>query len=217
MILTSNDVVVPPNADITLFDSGATDHRITISEGARVRLVSLFTQSRTVLRDIELVGKGASFEEHDIIFGAGKDEMAVTSNVTNRAPGTTAKVSMQGVLDGDAKASCVGNMRIIKGALKADSRLTQHILLLSDGAKADTQPNLEIDENDVQAGHAATVRPLDPDSMFYLRSRGISESEARRMLVLGFLTPFLASLDEQEKRQIMLTIEEKLDHAIATH
>ncbi|MBI4144734.1 SufD family Fe-S cluster assembly protein [Candidatus Woesearchaeota archaeon] len=217
MILTSNDIVVPAHADITLLDTGATNHRITISEGARVRLVSVFTQPRAVQRTIELVGKGASYEEHDILVGTEKDEIAVTSDVTNAAPDTTTKVSMQGVLDGCAKASCVGNMKIIKGATKADSRLSQHILLLSPEAKADTQPNLEIDENDVHAGHAATVRPIDQDSLFYLRSRGISEAEARRMLVLGFITPFLASLDAADKLMVLDTIEEKLDHAIATH
>ena len=77
------------------------------------------------------------------------------------------------------------------GASRADANQTNHNLVLSDGAHADSVPNLDIAENDVRCSHASTVGPLDEDQRFYLEARGIEPVDAERLLVRGFFTDLL--------------------------
>ena len=81
------------------------------------------------------------------------------------------------------------------GAQKTDSKQTNNNLLLSGEAHADSQPQLEIYADDVKCTHGSTVGPLDPKALFYLRSRGVGEAEARRLMTYGFAAEILNRMD----------------------
>jgi len=83
---------------------------------------------------------------------------------------------------------------VYPGAQKTDAYQTNRNLLLSDGARADSLPNLEIQADDVKCSHGATVGQLDEESRFYLMSRGLSREQAERLVVLGFLGEVLSRL-----------------------
>lgn len=190
---------------------------LTLKDKSAVKLISVATKNNiNIQRSVMLVGEGSAYEEHNVFYGTGQQGFGIASTVTNDAPRTKAAVLMHGVLDHNARSSCTATMRIAKGAQGAESRLAQHVLLLSKDAKAENFPYLEIEENDVSAGHAATVRPLDEEQLFYLRSRGIPENEARRILLMAFLTPFLSALDKQVQERVIQLIEKKWsDYALA--
>jgi len=90
------------------------------------------------------------------------------------------------ILDGNARGVFNGKIFVRKDAQKTDARQTNRTLLLSDGATIDTKPQLEIFADDVKCTHGATVGQLSPEQVFYLRSRGIGEQEARDILTFAF-------------------------------
>jgi Fe-S cluster assembly protein SufD len=99
-----------------------------------------------------------------------------------------------GVLDGKSRVVFTGRIIVRPGAQKTDSKQTNNNLLLSTDAHADSQPQLEIYADDVKCTHGSTVGPLDPRAVFYLRSRGLDEREARRILTYGFATEILGRM-----------------------
>jgi Fe-S cluster assembly protein SufD len=100
-----------------------------------------------------------------------------------------------GVLDGKSRGVFTGRIIVRPGAQKTDSKQTNNNLLLSTDAHADSQPQLEIYADDVKCTHGSTVGPLDPRALFYLRSRGIAETDARRLLTYGFAAEILGRMD----------------------
>src|SRR6266550_2289508 len=99
-----------------------------------------------------------------------------------------------GVLVGKSRGVSTGRIIVRPGAQKTDSKQTNNNLLLSTDAHADSQPQLEIYADDVKCTHGSTVGPLDPRALFYLRSRGIGEREARRLLTYGFAAEILGRM-----------------------
>ena len=106
-----------------------------------------------------------------------------------------------GVLDGRSRGVFTGRIVVRPGAQKTDSKQTNNNLLLSSEAHADSQPQLEIYADDVKCTHGSTVGPLDPRALFYLRSRGVSESEARRLLTYGFGAEVLGRMEVAPLRE----------------
>lgn len=100
-----------------------------------------------------------------------------------------------GVLDGHSRGVFTGRIIVRPGAQKTDSKQTNNNLLLSADAHADSQPQLEIYADDVKCTHGSTVGPLDPRVLFYLRSRGVGEHEARRLLTYGFAVEILGRME----------------------
>jgi Fe-S cluster assembly protein SufD len=97
-------------------------------------------------------------------------------------------------LDHRSRAAFRGVIRVHPGAQGTDAYQTNRNLLLSDEARADSLPNLEIEADDVKCSHGATVGQLDSETLFYLLSRGLSRQQAERLVVLGFLGDVLARL-----------------------
>lgn len=106
--------------------------------------------------------------------------------VEHKSPHTESSQLYKGVLDGKARAVFSGKVFIEKDAQKTAAEQTNKNLLLSENAVVDTKPQLEIYADDVKASHGAAVGQIDPKAMFYLKSRGISEARARKLLSYGF-------------------------------
>jgi Fe-S cluster assembly protein SufD len=116
-----------------------------------------------------------------------------------------------GVLDGKSRGVFTGRIIVRPGAQKTDSKQTNNNLLLSTEAHADSQPQLEIYADDVKCTHGSTVGPLDPRALFYLRSRGVGEREARRLLTYGFATEILGRMEVAPLRaQLDAIVRERL-------
>lgn len=115
-----------------------------------------------------------------------------------------------GVMKDSASSIFNGIGHIKHGGTKADAQQESRVLMLSEKARGDANPILLIDEDDVTAGHAASVGRVDPMQLFYLMSRGISKQEAERLVIHGFLAPVVTELPiEAVKRQLTDVIEEK--------
>lgn len=136
---------------------------------------------------VRFAGEGA----HASVDGAyalrEKQHFDVFSVVDHAVPGCTSHTMFKGVLDGEAEGVFQGKVIVRPGAQKTDGRQMTQALLLSRDASMNAKPELEIYADDVQCAHGSTVGELSRDAIFYLRSRGIPEAEARRLLVLAFL------------------------------
>ena len=136
--------------------------------------------------EVVLAGIGAKIEIEGVWQGKGEEQFSGNLRIVHKAPETVSKVNIRGVMFDKSQANLDGLIRIEKGAKGADGFLRADFLLF-DEAKARPLPYLEILENEVKAGHAATVTRVDDEQLFYLQSRGLTKSQAEKTIVEGFL------------------------------
>ncbi|HJS42601.1 MAG TPA: Fe-S cluster assembly protein SufD [Gemmatimonadales bacterium] len=126
---------------------------------------------------------------------AGKQHADHHTTIDHAADHCESHEYFNGVLDEKARGVFTGRIIVRPGAQKTDSKQTNNNLLLSADAHADSQPQLEIYADDVKCTHGSTVGPLDPRALFYARSRGLGEADARRLLTYGFAAEILGRME----------------------
>lgn len=150
-----------------------------------------------------LEGEGAMLAAHGVLFADGKRHLDTRLGIEHIARNTTCDLRWRGLGADRGRAVFHGGITIREGADGTDANLTNKNLLLSANAEIDTQPVLVIHADEVKAAHGATVGQLDPTALFYLRSRGLPEAEARAMLTTAFCRELLNTLDDDALRQTM--------------
>ncbi|HEY3279933.1 MAG TPA: Fe-S cluster assembly protein SufD [Gemmatimonadales bacterium] len=181
------------------------------SDGAYHVAVTDVHQGRDTTVNVHAVSFGAALARHDlrgtlagpgghlILNGlyllAGDQHADHHTAIDHAAPHCESHEYFNGVLDGASRGVFNGRIIVRPGAQKTDSKQTNNNLLLSARAHADSQPQLEIYADDVKCTHGSTVGPLDPKALFYLRSRGLAEADARRLLTYGFAAEILGRME----------------------
>ena len=179
--------------------------------------LGVFNNGQTIADfDSDLRGKGSDSEVNVVALSGGKQRQCIDTRVTNFAPHSTGNIAQRGVILGSSELVFNGIGQIIKGAHGARANQENRVLMLSDKAHGDANPILLIDENDVLAGHAASVGRVDEHQMYYLMSRGIPKPVAQRLVIRGFLGDVLVKLPSEQLRDRMIAvIEEKLQNELA--
>ncbi|MCM3567538.1 Fe-S cluster assembly protein SufD [Neobacillus mesonae] len=158
-----------------------------------------------------LLGDGASGDAKMVVVGRGKQTQNFTTKVVHFGKNTQGNILNHGVVLESATSIFNGIGKIEHGASKSDAEQTSRVLMLSEKARGDANPILLIDEDDVMAGHAASVGRVDPVQLYYLMSRGIPQKEAERLVIHGFLAPVVMQLPiEKVKKQLTDVIERKV-------
>ncbi len=157
--------------------------------------------------DCDLTGPGGRCELLGLYYINGRQQSDVVTLLTHKAPHTEGNILFKGVCDDAARSCFRGRIVVQKEASQTQSFLADHTMLLSDKARSDSVPTLEIEANDVICKHAATVGEISAEELFYLLSRGIPEPVARKMIVLGFFEEVLkgvpaASLQKLVRRHL---------------
>lgn len=162
--------------------------------------------------DSDLVGVGSHAEVKIVAISAGKQVQAIDTRVTNKASYSVGHILQHGVIREKGTLTFNGIGHIIKGAKQADAQQESRVLMLSDQARGDANPILLIDENEVTAGHAASVGRVDPEAMYYLMSRGLKKADAERLVIRGFLGGVLTAIPIKTVQQELVdVIEGKLN------
>jgi len=159
-----------------------------------------------------LVGDGSTSNANAVTVGVGKQTQNFTTNIDQYGKATEGNILQRGVNKGSAVSifNAIGQIR--RGGTKGVSEQESRVLMLSPNARGDANPILLIDEDDVEAGHAASVGRVDPIQMYYLMSRGLQKEEAERLVLHGFLTPVVRELPiESVKQQLRSVIERKVN------
>jgi len=180
--------------------TGGTYDSFTLNIGARL--------SRTEVH-AQLSGSGAAAHLNAAQLLAGSQHADFTSVVGHTAPNCQSRQTVKNVLEGRSRGVFQGRIEVARAAQKTDGYQMNQALLLSPLAEIDTKPELEIFADDVKCSHGATVGELDADQIFYLRSRGVPEAEARAILVRAFLTEALDAVTDE-------TIRARLEEAVAS-
>jgi Fe-S cluster assembly protein SufD len=133
-----------------------------------------------------LAGEGGECLINGLFVGSGRQHLDNYMHVEHASPHCASRQFYNGILDDKAHGVFHGRIVVHKDAQKTDAKQTNRNLLLSDDAQIDTKPQLEIYADDVKCTHGATIGQIDENALFYLRSRGMSEGEARQLLLLAF-------------------------------
>lgn len=155
----------------------------------------------------ELTKRGTQLNLLLLLIGKNDAAVDVKISVTHLAPDTTSRVIVKAVLMDRSRVNFDGLVRIEPGAKNSDTWLEARLLLLSDHASGRAVPNLEIAENEVKAGHAATVGRINEEDLFYIMSRGLPEDVATKLIVRSFLESLLSGFPQNiaEKTRKLLT------------
>jgi Fe-S cluster assembly protein SufD len=153
--------------------------------------------------DTELTGRGGNTLTRGIYFTGSHQAFDLSTLTHHVALGCTGDILFKGGLRDDSRAGFAGMIRVEPGAQQTNSYLSDHILFLSDRAKADSVPGLEILANDVKCSHGATIGMIDEDQVFYLRSRGLPRIEAEKLIVGGFFEEVLNEMPLESMREFV--------------
>ncbi len=175
-------------------------------ESAAVALGGDYARLRT---DARVVGQGATSNLLAVYFGVGTQMHDFRTMQDHQAPRTTSDLLFKGAVGGEATSVYTGLIRVRPGASGTNAFQTNRNLVLSEGAHAESVPNLEIEENDVKCSHASAIGPVDEEQRYYLESRGIPTKVAERLIVLGFF-------DEIIERTAVPALRPALRQAVAT-
>jgi Fe-S cluster assembly protein SufD len=223
-----------------------TGSEIVLEKAATLRHVKIQDEGAGtyhVARGHVAVGEGASYRSHVVTLGAvlSRNELAVRLSaaraecrlsglyvvdgerhadhhlgVDHEVADTKSFQTYKGVLDDEARGVFTGRVLVRRDAQRIEARQTNKTLLLSEGAVAETRPQLEIYADDVQCSHGAAVGRLDADATFYLRQRGLDPAAARALLTWAFADEVLASLpDEMLKAALAQTVHRRLAGSVS--
>ncbi|HSY03113.1 MAG TPA: Fe-S cluster assembly protein SufD [Acidobacteriaceae bacterium] len=148
-----------------------------------------------------LAGEGGECLINGLFLGTGRQHLDNFMHVEHAAPHCGSRQFYNGILDGQAHGVFHGRIVVHKPAQKTDAKQTNRNLLLSDDAQIDTKPQLEIYADDVKCTHGATIGQIEENALFYLQSRGISEKEARNLLLMAFAEECVGRMHEGAIRE----------------
>ena len=217
-----SEVIASANANITYgsvdyMDKGFTGHIIrrgTTEADASINwALGLMNEGSQIIDNTtNLMGDRSTSALKSVVVGTGDQKINLTSKIVQYGKETDGYILKHGVMRENASSVFNGIGYIKHGGTKSMANQESRVLMLSENARGDANPILLIDEDDVEAGHAASVGRVDPEQLYYLMSRGISQTEAERLVIHGFLDPVVRELPiEDVKRQLREVIELKVN------
>ena len=160
-----------------------------------------------------ILGDGSEANLKIVTLGVKEQKTYFNSEVVNQGLSSKGDILQHGVLLDRSHIVFNGVGFIVKGAIGSNAYQSSRMLTLSSEAKADANPMLLIDENDVMAGHGASLGRIDEEQLYYLQSRGLTRKESSRLLVHGFLSPVISELTvDKIKELVTILIDEKINN-----
>jgi Fe-S cluster assembly protein SufD len=151
-------------------------------------------------------GQHSKLDMSGVFLGRGSDHIDTTLVVDHAVPHCVSRELFKGVLDDRARGIFQGKVIVRPDAQKSDGKQMAQVLMLSPDAEFDSKPELEIYADDVVCGHGSTAAEIDEDLLFYCRSRGIPEAEARAMLIESFIGEALERVEHEGLREAMAAV-----------
>ena len=203
-----------------LSDSGwvFATQRAEVGRDASLDWVALgFGSARGKVRmETKLAGRGSSAKVTGAYAGLGSQHLDYDTTQEHAAPDTVSDLAFRGVLSESATAVWRGMIRVDPEAQRTDAFQESRNLLLSDRAHADAIPGLEIEADDVRCTHAAAVAQVDAEQLYYLRSRGLAEADAKKLVIDGFLQELVERMNEGSIRDALSSsLERRLTELLA--
>lgn len=178
--------------------------KVNLGEGEELRwtFVVLPGTSCSLSVQINLDGRGASADVAGLYLCNASEDVRIDVLMKHNIGGCTSRQLFKGIAGGASRVEFDGLVYVARDALRTSARQENHSILLSEGAKVSSKPQLEIYADDVECSHGATTGYLNPDELFYMRSRGIPEQEARRLQIISFVAPVASLLPETLQKEV---------------
>ena len=197
---------------------------IIVQEGQLVRNVEVQRDQRTdmvllvmpgvscdIRLDLRLSGEGAEANVYGAYVCGGEEKVKISVDMHHDVPHCNSRQLFKGIAGGTSKVDFYGKIIVAKDAQRTEAYQENHNILLSDGAKVDTKPQLEIYADDVKCSHGATIGRLNEEEQFYMRSRGISLEDAKVLQMISFIAPVLENIEDETERE---AVASKFEDAI---
>ena len=190
---------------------------IVVERCARVDVVVLILPgvSCDLHMNIELKGEGAEANVYGAYVCGADERVNVSVDMHHDVPHCNSRQLFKGIAGGSSKVDFYGKIIVAKDAQRTVAYQENHNILLSDAAKVDTKPQLEIYADDVKCSHGATIGRLNEEEQFYMRSRGISLEDAKVLQMISFIAPVLENIEtEAEREEITAALESAIRNIV---
>lgn len=184
-------------------DIAEVPRNIVVERCARVDVVVLIMPgvSCDLHMNIELKGEGAEANVYGAYVCGADERVNVSVDMHHDVPHCNSRQLFKGIAGGSSKVDFYGKIIVAQDAQRTEAYQENHNILLSDAAKVDTKPQLEIYADDVKCSHGATIGRLNEEEQFYMRSRGISLEDAKVLQMISFIAPVLENIPDETERE----------------
>ena len=203
--------------EVIVVSEGNLARSIEVQPGQRKDMVLLILPgvSCDLKMDVTLAGEGAEANIYGAYVCGSDEKVRITVDMHHDHPHCNSRQLFKGIAGGVSKVDFYGKIIVAQDAQKTEAYQENHNILLSDGAKVDTKPQLEIYADDVKCSHGATIGRLNEEEQFYMRSRGISLEDAKVLQMISFIAPVLENIPDESQREAMASeIESQIRNII---
>ena len=178
---------------------------IVVERGARVDIVVLILPGAScdLHMNVELKGEGAEANVYGAYVCGADERVKIAVDMHHDVPYCNSRQLFKGIAGGSSRVDFYGKIIVAKDAQRTEAYQENHNILLSEAAKVDTKPQLEIYADDVKCSHGATIGRLNEEEQFYMRSRGITLEDAKVLQMISFIAPVLENIADEEQREAL--------------
>ena len=202
--------------EVIFVKEGQLVRSIEVPGGQRSDMVFLVMPgvSCDVKLDIRLAGEGAEANIYGAYVCGGAEKVKIAVDMHHDLPHCNSRQLFKGIAGGSSRVDFYGKIIVAQDAQKTEAYQENHNILLTDGAKVDTKPQLEIYADDVKCSHGATIGRLSEEEQFYMRSRGITLEDAKVLQMISFIAPVLENIPETDRESVALQFEDAIRNII---
>lgn len=196
-------------AEVIIVPEGGLRRDIRVEAGQRTDMVLVVMPgiSCDVALDVTLAGEGAEANIYGAYVCGGEEKVRIAVDMHHAVPHCNSRQLFKGIAGGNSRVDFYGKIIVAQDAQRTEAYQENHNILLSDDARVDTKPQLEIYADDVKCSHGATIGRLNEEEQFYMRSRGITLEDAKVLQMISFLAPVLEAIPEAERESMAAQIE----------
>lgn len=199
-------------AEVIIISDSGLQRDIRVGTGQRTDLILVVFPgvSCNVNLDVTLSGEGAQANIYGAYVCGADERVKIAVDMHHDVPHCNSRQLFKGIAGGTSRVDFYGKIIVAQDAQRTEAYQENHNILLSDDAKVDTKPQLEIYADDVKCSHGATIGRLNEEEQFYMRSRGISLEDAKVLQMISFLAPVLETLPESDRESLSAQLEDAI-------
>ena len=199
--------------EVIFVQDGQLTRSIEVQSGEKAEMILLVLPgvSCDIKLDVKLAGEGSEANIYGAYVCGGEERVKIAVDMHHDLPHCNSRQLFKGVVGGVSKVDFYGKIIVAKDAQRTEAYQENHNILLTDGAKVDTKPQLEIYADDVKCSHGATIGRLNEEEQFYMRSRGITLEDAKVLQMISFIAPVLENIKDEAERE---AVAQQFEHAV---
>lgn len=196
--------------EVIVVSDGQLIRNLEVQSGQKTDMVLLVMPgvSCDVKLDVKLAGEGAEANIYGAYVCGGDERVKISVDMHHDLPHCNSRQLFKGIAGGTSRVDFYGKIIVAQDAQRTEAYQENHNILLTDGAKVDTKPQLEIYADDVKCSHGATLGRLNEEEQFYMRSRGISLEDAKVLQMISFIAPVIEQVPESDREAMKASFED---------